>query len=935
MIDHHEIGRGIGGAVRYAYAGRRDHPTDKKPELLGWRGVGTSNVKETIADFEIGQSANQRLGNVVWHVSLSFNPTDAAQLDSRKMLEIAERYLEKMRMAQTQYLIIRHHDTRNKHLHIIASRVDDAGKTIPDGQNYVRSKDALRELIQEYNLTPPKGLRPELQHPEKLHGTELVRYELRQALRQELAGATQLTELMTALQAKGIEVRYRLDKAGEPVGISFAKEAVACRGSELGRDYSLKGIQKQLLANAERQAGVVVLPAADVVQPAPTERIGAQQAISVTGGQTPQALAQLSPAPEEPAAPDKAQRAGHQAEYQAEHQITGKAAAALPDSTALPSTQRVTVVIADGQPAVTPTNVSPSAVEREETQWREFILTALAKQETAATTILELQQALATEGVTLRPVWQADGQLREMMLTTAAFPERELAGTALAPQYGAEAVSQRLAQRAQQQAAEQQAAEDLLAAYASVREKLASLEQEYVQAERKSDYGRMANLRYGEILEAEKQQELYQAQLEATPTGQVLLREVFAQEKKRADEQRAAEQQAAKNLQLLREQLQVQAAQALSQPFKPDRETWKSWAEYKAQVAGQGFEILEHYSIPTQLRHIASGECFDLAQVRPGGASGLPLQAQVQEELRQQQAAHSQAESILKDLLAARKFTSQPGLTRQLAERGYTVLEEPDKRHWLRHEASGRQFRLAELRPNDQKLGEQVEAAIASRQAEIVKGRIEVHAEGAIGAIERASELQRRLTTAGMRAVVAPAAIAGGPVVLEYRYELKGPQLEEGNRELRQVQASKGIVVREQDQGYSQPLDQCPVRRGEFAQATVVLWDSPTKQATERVAHATELLQEKGAVVREVALEATGAVALVIGYHTHRTDMPALSQMLDVWQAVPTIDIRETAGAWEARGAQSAEERKAFEKPFSPSRELNTLPLAKDYEREM
>jgi hypothetical protein len=254
MVSNTQIGRSFAGVVLYQFTGRRDQPVDKKAEILGFRGVRTSSATEMIADFETGRLANPRLGNAVWHVSLSFNPTDASRLDSAQMLAIAEGYLEKMKLDKTQYVIVRHHDTPgNQHLHIIANRVDDEGKTIADGRNFYRSKEALRELIQEHGLTPPDKLRSEKQHPEKLQGSEATRYELRQALAQILTTATQLAEVEAALQAKGIEVRYHRNKAGEPTGISFAKAGVAFKGSALARHYSLTGIQKQLATTLHQQ----------------------------------------------------------------------------------------------------------------------------------------------------------------------------------------------------------------------------------------------------------------------------------------------------------------------------------------------------------------------------------------------------------------------------------------------------------------------------------------------------------------------------------------------------------------------------------------------------------------------------------------------------------------------------------------------------------
>jgi hypothetical protein len=209
-------------------------------------------------DFNRGRQLKPNLGQAVWHTSLSFNPDDAAQLDSAKMLVIAEGYVQKMGLDNTQYTIIRHHDQAdNQHLHIIANRVDNDGKTIKDGQNFYLSKVALTELIQEHGLTPPKGLRPEKQHPERLHGVDLTRHELKEALRTALTTATDGKDLRQQLNGQDITFRLFQTKEGKPTGISFSKKGQTLKGSEIGREYSLAGIMKQLEANqATRQAEV-------------------------------------------------------------------------------------------------------------------------------------------------------------------------------------------------------------------------------------------------------------------------------------------------------------------------------------------------------------------------------------------------------------------------------------------------------------------------------------------------------------------------------------------------------------------------------------------------------------------------------------------------------------------------------------------------------
>jgi hypothetical protein len=570
-------------------------------------------------------------------------------------------------------------------------------------------------------------------------------------------------------------------------------------------------------------------------------------------------------------------------------------------------------------------------------QFKEVLLAALAKQLPAATSVPELIQALVTEQVISKPVLQPDGQLRELVLSAANFPGREAQSGDLAPEYSGEALAAALARQAAQHAMEQRTAEALLAASFEERQQLGKLREEASRAEEKGNYRRIFDLREVEIPAAETRFKAYQALLESMPAGRSLQQQAAEQEQQRAARRQAAEQAAAEAQRALRAQLLPVAEQALANPFKPDRETWHSWSAYTAQVEKEGFRFREERGLPPQLQHVASGESFDLAQVQPGGPTA-PLWQQVVKELREQGTAQAQAERMLERVLASRNFTSDSELTEQLRELGYRPLAQADNRHWLCHEASGRQFRLAELRPNGLPLAQQVQEVIASRQAEQSNGRISVWAEGSVSALERTLAMQHRLETVGAQVFLdfIPHTTAGLAVVLGYRHALRGPQLDAINHELGLIQATSGTLVREQGtKTLHRPASQWEPRNGEFGQATLVLHANEHKPAAERAANAMQQLRNAGGLIRTVTTESGGAVALEIGYHTRQPDLSVLSQLLDKWRGVPGLEVRETAAARQARGGKSFLSLAAPSKMVSTPKQEMTAPAVEDHEQTM
>lgn len=195
----------------------------------------TDTVEHLVADFNQGRRVNPGFGQAVWHTSLSFNLDDAGQLDSEKMRETAEDWMQEMGLVGTQFAIIRHRDKPgHEHLHIVANRVADDGHTISDSHNFYKSKQALTKLIQKYAPTPPQGLRAEKQH-KPLDKAELAKYEIRQVLAATLATATNGRVLAQGLDAAGIMVQVFRNQEGTPTSISFAKDGLTFKGSEIGR----------------------------------------------------------------------------------------------------------------------------------------------------------------------------------------------------------------------------------------------------------------------------------------------------------------------------------------------------------------------------------------------------------------------------------------------------------------------------------------------------------------------------------------------------------------------------------------------------------------------------------------------------------------------------------------------------------------------------
>jgi len=235
-------GKSFGGCVQY-------NVLKKDAVILDAIGVRIDEVAHTTYDFNLGRKMNPALGQAVGHIALNWSPNDMPKLNDERMLAVAHEYLVKMKIQDTQLLIVRHHDKAHPHLHIIYNRVDNRGKTISDKYQHVKNAKVCKELTLKHGFFMATG--KEQVNRQQLKGADKVKYELFDAISSEIRWVKSMDELKASLSAKGIEMLYKY-KSGttEVQGISFAKDGYQFKGSEIDRSMSygnlIKAIEQQV-----------------------------------------------------------------------------------------------------------------------------------------------------------------------------------------------------------------------------------------------------------------------------------------------------------------------------------------------------------------------------------------------------------------------------------------------------------------------------------------------------------------------------------------------------------------------------------------------------------------------------------------------------------------------------------------------------------------
>jgi Relaxase/Mobilisation nuclease domain len=271
MIAKQRKGQGFRGLLEYV-------ENKEEADRIGGNMSG-QNPRELAAEFKFSRQLNPNVERAVYHVSLSLAPGE--YLSDEEWNEISDRYLREMNFHNNQYVVYRHGDKENDHIHIVASRISlDDGRCVHDGWDYKRSEAIVRQLERDYNLESVRGSHEKLERTattgqhrriEREQGEydlglrdnspELpVKVQLQEiidglcpvcdhrvtALKEHGSTNDQLTMPMfiERLQGEGVEVRHGFTRNGKSKGISYCFSGQAFSGSHLGAAYTFPGLQK-------------------------------------------------------------------------------------------------------------------------------------------------------------------------------------------------------------------------------------------------------------------------------------------------------------------------------------------------------------------------------------------------------------------------------------------------------------------------------------------------------------------------------------------------------------------------------------------------------------------------------------------------------------------------------------------------------------------
>ncbi|SEB22351.1 relaxase/mobilization nuclease domain-containing protein [Pedobacter hartonius] len=238
MIGKVVIGKSFGGCVRYVVQ-------KQDAQVLYGEGLRIENTDTMTHDLNMQRKINPALGNAVGHISLNWSAKDKDKLTPEIMLATAQEYLAKMKIRDTQVLIVQHKDRNHPHLHIIYNRVNNEGKTVSDQYQYKRNLQVCKELTvsQGFHLATGKAQ----VNREQLKGADKTKYQLYDMISKAIPMAKNWEQFEKILAKDNVSIQFKYKCTTDQVqGVSFGLNKQTFKGSEIDRSFSFGKLDARL-----------------------------------------------------------------------------------------------------------------------------------------------------------------------------------------------------------------------------------------------------------------------------------------------------------------------------------------------------------------------------------------------------------------------------------------------------------------------------------------------------------------------------------------------------------------------------------------------------------------------------------------------------------------------------------------------------------------
>jgi len=218
---------------------------------LAFYNLCSRDPKTIYEEMKVVSDYNSRCRNKFLRIEIGIAPQDEKRLPVSELMGITHLFAKRMGLDNHQWVAVTHKDTDNRHIHIIANRINLYGEVYDTTFVSNRAARVAEEISREKGLTIAKEVKAERKHQkEKASPTreqtkkvvQQICYSLLDKYRD--TGITGHSMFLYELNKNNIAIERMKNKQGMVYGLKFSYCGQTFKASEIGREFGYHSLQK-------------------------------------------------------------------------------------------------------------------------------------------------------------------------------------------------------------------------------------------------------------------------------------------------------------------------------------------------------------------------------------------------------------------------------------------------------------------------------------------------------------------------------------------------------------------------------------------------------------------------------------------------------------------------------------------------------------------
>ena len=218
---------------------------------LAFHNLCSREPKTIYEEMKVVSDYNTRCKNKFLRIEIGIAQQDERKLPVSELMRIAHLFAKRIGLDNHQWVAVTHKDTDNRHIHIIANRINLYGEVYDSTFVSNRAARVSEEISREKGLTIAKEVKAKKQHQEPKASP--IREQTKQQVQQicyalldkyKGTGVTGHSMFLYDLNKNGVVIERMRNKQGKIYGLKFSYAGQSFKASEIGREFGYRSLQK-------------------------------------------------------------------------------------------------------------------------------------------------------------------------------------------------------------------------------------------------------------------------------------------------------------------------------------------------------------------------------------------------------------------------------------------------------------------------------------------------------------------------------------------------------------------------------------------------------------------------------------------------------------------------------------------------------------------